>query len=196
MNSYLRQSTASQSRAIGPFLDDTDGKTPETELTIANTDIRLIANGTAATNKNSGGATHRANGEYSITLNAADTATVGELLVSVVVAGALPVRARFVVLEEAVYDALFAAGSAAKVDLVDAPNTAATRAIANAQLDLPDGVESDWTVRQLFRVALGIFAGNSTGGGANYTNPAGTKTRIVSTLDDNGNRTVTGKDLS
>lgn len=193
---YLRQSTASQSRTIGPFLDDTDGKTPETGLTIGNTDIKLIANGAASDNKNSGGATHRANGEYSITLNAADTATVGELLISVAVAGALPVRAKFVVLEEAVYDALFAAGAAAKVDLVDSPNQAATAAIATAQLDLPDGVESDWTVRQMLRIALGIFAGNSTGGGATFTNPAGTKTRIASTLDANGNRTVTSKDVS
>jgi hypothetical protein len=108
---YLKQSTASQSRAIGPFLDDTDFKTAETALTIANTDIKLIVNGGASANKNSGGGTHRANGVYGVTFDATDSATVGELEVSVVVAGALPVFKVFYVLEEAVYDAMFAASA-------------------------------------------------------------------------------------
>ncbi len=54
MNGYLRQSTASQSRLIGAFVDDTDFKTPASGLTIANTDIKLRANGTTLSNKNSG----------------------------------------------------------------------------------------------------------------------------------------------
>lgn len=108
---FLRQSTASQVRTIGPFVDDTDGKTAETALTIANTDIKLMANGAASVNKNSGGGTHRINGMYSMTFNATDTATVGELTVSVVVAGALPVWEKFYVLEEAVFDALFVASA-------------------------------------------------------------------------------------
>lgn len=111
MISYLKQSTASQSRTIGPFVDDTDFKTAETGLTIANTDIKLIINGAASANKNSGGGTHRANGIYSITFDATDTATVGEVMVSVVVAGALPVFNKFFVLEEAVYDAMFGASA-------------------------------------------------------------------------------------
>jgi hypothetical protein len=108
---YLKQSTASQSRAIGPFLDDTDFKTAETGLTIANTDIKLVVNGAASANKNSGGGTHRVNGLYGITFDATDTATVGEMNVSVVVAGALPVFHKFFVVEEAVYDAMFGASA-------------------------------------------------------------------------------------
>ena len=111
MHSFLKQSTASQSRAIGPFLDDTDFKTAKTALTIANTDIKLIVNGAASANKNSGGGTHRANGVYGVTFDATDTATVGEMHVSVIVAGALPVFATFVVVEEAVYDMLFGASA-------------------------------------------------------------------------------------
>ncbi len=111
MHSFLRQATASQSRSLGPFLDDTDFKTPETGLTIANTDIKLLINGAASANKNSGGGTHRANGVYGVTFDATDTATVGEIFVSVGVSGALPVFATFVVLEEAIYDALFAASA-------------------------------------------------------------------------------------
>jgi hypothetical protein len=41
----LKQSTASQEVVLGPFLDDTDGKTAETGLTIANTDILLHKTG-------------------------------------------------------------------------------------------------------------------------------------------------------
>lgn len=111
MHSFLKQSTASQSRAIGPFLDDTDFKTAETGLTVANTDIKLVVNGAASANKNSGGGTHRVNGVYGVTFDATDTATVGEMHVSVVVAGALPVFATFVVVEEAVYDQLFGASA-------------------------------------------------------------------------------------
>jgi len=111
MNSFLKQSTASQSRAIGPFVDDTDFKTPETGLTIANTDIKLVVNGGASANKNSGGGTHRVNGVYGVTFDSTDTATVGEIEVSVVVSGALPVFHKFWVLEEAVYDMLFGASA-------------------------------------------------------------------------------------
>src|SRR3954467_2729422 len=111
MPGFLRQSTASQVRAIGPFIDDTDFKTAKTGLTIANTDIKLIVNGGASANKNSGGGTHRVNGEYGVTFDATDTATCGEMKVSVVVSGALPVWDKFFVIEEAVYDALFAASA-------------------------------------------------------------------------------------
>ena len=108
---YLRKSTASQARSLGAFVDSTDGVTPETGLTIANTDIKLMKNGAASVNKNSGGGTHRANGHYGVTFDATDTDTVGELEVSVVVAGAAPVFKTFFVLEQAVYDYLFATGS-------------------------------------------------------------------------------------
>lgn len=105
---YLRQATASQTRLIGPFVDDTDFKTLETGLTIANTDIKLSSEGGSAVNKNSGGATHIVNGEYAITLDATDTASVGELKVSVLVSGALVQTKTFRVVEEAIYDAFYA----------------------------------------------------------------------------------------
>jgi hypothetical protein len=111
MPGFLKQSTASQSRALGPFVDETDFKTAETGLTIANTDIKLVVNGAASANKNSGGGTHRVNGVYGVTFDATDTATVGEMEVSVVVAGALPVFDKFFVVEEAVYAMLFEASA-------------------------------------------------------------------------------------
>lgn len=113
---YLRQSTASQEIALGPFVDETDGKTAETALTIANTDIKLHkAGGTTLTNKASGGATHISGGIYYAVLDATDTDTLGNLRVFVHVAGALPVVVQAVILTANVYDSLVA-GS----DLLDA----------------------------------------------------------------------------
>ena len=115
MGGYLRQSTASQSRALGPFVDDTDFKTLKTGLTIANTDIKLVVNGAASANKNSGGGTHRVNGVYGVTFDATDTATVGEMQVSVLVSGALVVFDKFTVITADAYDALYS--TAAKLGL-------------------------------------------------------------------------------
>lgn len=105
---FLRQSTASQEIILGQFVDDTDGKTAETALSIANTDIKIWKHGgTTEASKNSGGATHIASGRYYAVLDATDTDTIGNLRVSVHVLGALPVWLDCVVLDEAVYDSLF-----------------------------------------------------------------------------------------
>jgi hypothetical protein len=108
---FLRQSTASQTRVTPRFVDDTDFKTPETALTIANTDVKLSKNGAAEASKNSGGGTHLGSGRYALTFDATDSNTVGELAVGIVISGALPVELKYFVLEEAVYDALFAASA-------------------------------------------------------------------------------------
>lgn len=114
---FLKQSTASQSILIGPFVDDTDGVTAETALTISNTDIRLSKNGGNMAAKNSGGGTHDENGWYTITLDATDTDTVGRLQISVIETGALPVYTDVQVLEEAVYDAMIGSGAGLEVDV-------------------------------------------------------------------------------
>lgn len=145
---FLKQSTASQSVLLGPFIDDTDGATAETALTIANTDIRLSANGGNMAAKNSGGGTHDEAGWYTITLDATDTATVGSLQVSVDVAGALPVFAEFHVLEEAIYDALFAASAAGfdsngRVDVGSWLGTAVTTSATSAKPEVDVNSISD-----------------------------------------------------
>lgn len=168
--SYLRQSTASQARATPPFLDDTDFKTAETALTIANTDVKLIVNGGASADKNSGGGTHRANGVYGLTFDATDTATVGEMLVSVKVAGALAVFMKFWVLEEAVYDALFAASAPGYLQ----PTT------AGRTLDVSAGGEAgvDWA---------------NVGSPTTAVNLSGTTVNLVNTLTTyTGNTPQTG----
>lgn len=107
---FLKQATNSQVVQTPSFVSDTDFKTVQTGLTIANTDVKLIQGG-SSTNKNSGGGTHVVNGTYSLTLNSTDTGTVGRMLISISVSGALPVFFYVYVLEEAVYDALFAASA-------------------------------------------------------------------------------------
>lgn len=94
----LKQSTASQEILLGRFVDATDGDTEETALTIANTDIKLWkAGATTVASKNSGGATHIANGLYYCVLDATDTDTLGPLIVTVHVSGARPVERECIV---------------------------------------------------------------------------------------------------
>lgn len=107
----LRQSTAVDV-LIGPFVDSTDGDTEETALTIAQADVRLSKNGqTAAQKSDVTSAAHDADGFYNCELDATDTDTVGAMVLYVHVAGALAVRHEFQIVEEAVYDALFAASA-------------------------------------------------------------------------------------
>jgi hypothetical protein len=182
MNGYLRQSTASQSRLIGPFISDTDFKTAQTGLTVANTDIKLRANGTTLANKNSGGGTHQVNGMYSVTFDATDTANVGELFFSVVVAGALQVFGSYVVVEEAVYDRDYAAA---------APGYVAT--VFDAV------VEGSTTVRQLLRAFASALASKVSGAGTTtivFRDIGDTKDRITATVDASGNRSAITLDLT
>jgi hypothetical protein len=154
---YLRQSTASQSVLIGPFVADSDGVTAETALTINAADIRLSANGGNMTAKNSGGATHDEAGWYTTTLDATDTATVGRLQLSVAVSGALPVFAEFHVLEEAVYDALFAA-SATGLLPANVTQVAGQTASATGAIDFDDLATIEAKTSQLSFGTWGVEA--------------------------------------
>lgn len=109
---FLRQSTA-QTIRFGPFLDSTDGVTAETGLTVAQADRQVSKDGGAfAQSNHAGNSTHDTDGWYSDDLDATDTNTVGELILQVVVSGALPVWVRYWVIEEAIYDALYGASAA------------------------------------------------------------------------------------
>jgi len=133
---WLKQNTASQEILLGPFLDDTDGKTAETGLTIANTDIQLFKDGsTAEVNKNSGGATHISNGRYYAVLDATDTNTLGKLEVNVFVSGALPVRREFIVLPANAYDSLVSGTDYLQADAMQIEGADATDQI-NAACDV------------------------------------------------------------
>lgn len=105
--SILKQSTAATIK-LGVFVDDTDGKTAETGLTISQADIRLSKNGgNIAQSHDATGATHDELGYYDVPLDATDTDTLGRLRVLVSESGALPVWQDFIVVTANVYDSLF-----------------------------------------------------------------------------------------
>lgn len=104
MTSFLRQSTAADI-ALGPFLDDGDGKTAETALSITQPDIRLKKNAANWAQKNAVQTlAHEEFGWYEATLDAVDTNTLGILIVAVHEAGALPVWREFTVVPASIYD--------------------------------------------------------------------------------------------
>lgn len=196
MNGFLRQSTASQSRLIGPFVNDVDFITAETGLTIANTDIKLRANGTTLSNKNSGGGTHQVNGMYSVTWDATDTANVGELFYSVKVTDAMQVFGSYTVVEEAVYDAMFASSAAMASTLTSTERDA----VADALLDRSNGVETGLTPRNAMRLIAAACAGKLSGAATTTVVVrnaiADSKNRISATVDADGNRSAITTDLT
>lgn len=106
MATWLKQSTSVEI-GMGPFLDETDGKTAETALTITQADVRLKKNAGAWAQKNdSNSATHEENGWYEVSLDTTDTNTLGILLVAIHESGALPVWREFLVVPANVYDSM------------------------------------------------------------------------------------------
>ena len=102
----LRQGTAA-TVPMGPFLDEDDGKTAETGLTIAQADVRLSKMGTAYAQKNDAtAASHMEGGDYGVVLDATDTDTVGRMRIRISKSGALPVWDDFLVVPANVYDAM------------------------------------------------------------------------------------------
>lgn len=128
----LKQSTAATIK-LGIFVDDTDGKTPETGLTISQADIRLSKNGgDFAQTHNAAGATHDENGYYDVPLDTTDTDTLGRLKVAVLESGALPVWEIFEVLPANVFDSLVAGGDKLDVTIYDMATDSITAASVKA----------------------------------------------------------------
>ena len=78
---WLKQSTAA-TITVGPFVDKTDGVTPETGLAVGTVDeIGVYKSDATALTDLSGTTTftHRAGGMYTMTLSTTDTATLGRL---------------------------------------------------------------------------------------------------------------------
>jgi len=109
MGLWLKQSTAITAK-IGPFIDDTDGKTAEVALTLTQADIRLSKNGANIAQKNeANNATTDELGYYDCPLDATDTNTLGVLQLFVHEAGALPVFHEYMVVPANVWDSMFGA---------------------------------------------------------------------------------------
>ena len=195
----LKQSTAATIK-LGPFIDDGDGKSAETGLTISQADIRLSKNGgDFAQTNNAAGATHDEFGYYDIPLDTTDTGTLGRLRVAISESGALPVWQDFLVVTANVYDTLCSTDTF-DVNVATIANDAITAAslkadagaeIADAILD--EVVVGSYTLRQLLKVMAAALAGKATGGGTTSVTFRGvddTSDVIVATVDANGNRSA------
>ena len=195
----LKQSTAATVK-LGAFVDDSDGKTAETGLTISQADIRLSKNGgDFAQTNNATGATHDEFGYYDIPLDTTDTGTLGRLRVAVSESGALPVWQDFLVVTANVYDTLCSTDTfdvnvtAIATDAVsaDALKTDAITEIVTAILAAT--VESTLDVKEVLRIVLAALAGKVSGGGTptiKFRDAADALDRITATVDANGNRSA------
>jgi len=127
----LKQSTSIDIR-VGPFVDATDGVTPETGITLGAADqAEVLKFNGAATAAMAGAfaAVTGADGWYDYTVAAGDVDTVGEVVFVVQDSSVcLPVFVRAQVVEESTYDSLFLAGSSDIADiLVDTGTTLDTK---------------------------------------------------------------------
>jgi hypothetical protein len=191
MAQWIKQSTAATVK-LGPFLDDTDGKTAETSLTILQADIRLSKNGGDFTQSNNvAGAIHDENGYYDVPLNATDTNTLGTLRVAISESGALPVWQDYMVVPANVWDSMFGA-TTLNVNV-------ATLSTAAVDSILDDPVEGTFTMRQLLRLMASALFGKASGGGTatiTFRDLGDSKNRITATVTANGDRTTVVLDAS
>jgi len=110
---YLRQSTA-ETVLMGPFVDSGDGDAEEGALTITNSEVRISKNSANIIPKSeTTSLVHDELGFYTCLLNTTDTDTVGRLRLMVHETGALLVDQTYWVLEEAIFDAIYAASASA-----------------------------------------------------------------------------------
>jgi len=133
---FLRKSTNSQEVPLGFFLDETDGATTLTALTIAASDIKLFkAGATSEVNKNSGGATHLADGRYYAVFNSTDTDTAGSMTIHIHVSGALPRTIYCTVLDANMYDWWTGNTAPGSGTALDAAGVRSAVGLASANLD-------------------------------------------------------------
>jgi hypothetical protein len=157
---YLQANTAVDV-LIGPFIDDTDGKTAETALTLSQGDIKLSKNGQALAQKNDNtAAAADANGYYNCELDATDTNTEGTLTLIVHETGALPVRHDFMVLAQAAYISLVTPKDSGYMDVNAKAISEDTAAADNLEL----ACDNYSAARGLSGTALPAAAANAAGG--------------------------------
>jgi len=206
----LRQST-SVDVPIGPFLDETDGKTAETTLTITQPDVRLKKNSAAWAQKAAAQTlTHEENGYYEVTLDATDTNTLGLMRLAVHESGALPVFEDFEVVTANVWDSDFSTDYR-QVDVVEAAGTAwnsgaiTATSIASGALTAAKfasgAFDAVWSVTARLLSAgtnivlakgVGITGFNDVAAGAAMTLTSGERDAIADATLDRANAIETG----
>ncbi len=201
----LKQSTAATIK-LGPFIDDSDGKTAETGLTISQADIRLSKNGgDIAQTNNSAGATHDELGYYNVPLDTTDTNTLGRLLIAVHESGALPVWKEFLVVTANVYDTLCSTDTFdvnVATIATDAITAASLKADAVTEITndiFAEVIENSLSYKQVIQVMAAVLAGKVTGGATGtitFKDLADAVNRVVMTVDASGNRSAVQTNFS
>jgi len=129
MATLLKKSTNVTVR-LGPFLDATDGVTPETGLTPT---VQVSKNHAAFAARSSGtSAAHDANGWYAVPLNTTDTSDAGPLVLESTQSTVhLPVWREFIVVTANVYDSLVSG-----TDYLDVATAEVTTAVTSTVADV------------------------------------------------------------
>jgi len=145
---YLKQSTAATVH-VGPFVDYSDGVTPETGLAAGTVDEIGVYKDSATSLTDISGTTtftSRAGGIYTATLSTSDTGTLGHLRLFVRDDSVcLPVWEDFMVLPAAVYDSLVAGTDTLPADVqqIDGQDTDGNNATLNLkQLNISNSTGS------------------------------------------------------
>lgn len=158
---FLKQSTAANV-PIGPLVD-TDGAVVTT-ATVAQADVRLSKNGAAFAQKGSSSdAAHMENGWYQLDLTSDDTATLGNLTITVVDTDAMQAWREFMIVPANVYDALIADTDYLTVDVVQIEGADATDTIASSAFDSDDAAsvaDHVWDELTTDHVGAGSFGLN------------------------------------
>jgi hypothetical protein len=215
---FLRQSTV-QGISLGPFLDITD-LSEKTALTLAATDVQIAKYGAGFGNKADATApVHDQNAWYNVQLGVTDTATPGGLTVKVDNAAThLPVKERYLVLPQPVFDSLVLGTDALQVDLAQwlgaAPLALAAGRVqtmvaamgagvldstaldVTAANEIRDAVRNmvvesagGFTLQQVLSLLLAFAGGLTTALGAQIKTPDGSATRIAATINASNERT-------
>lgn len=161
---YLKANT-SVKVVVGPFVDVTDGFTPETGITLGAADEAELVKHDAAAVTDISAATWAAitsmDGYYNLTLTTSHTDTEGMLVIAIQDDSVcLPVRQEFMVLSEAAYDSMFVAKDTGYMDVNIKAVSEDTTAADNLEAIL-DGTGAALTLKSSAQAPLHI---ESTGG--------------------------------
>lgn len=185
---YLRQSTAASVK-FGPFVDDTDGKTAETALTIQKADVRMSKNGgnMAATHSDQGasdvGAPHDELGVYDGSFDTTDTNTLGRLRVDIYKSGALAWWREWQIIPADVYDALVAGSIVLPVNTTQVEGVDASDKIGDSVLSRNvSNVEVGLGEHTLGTIVLFLLESIASGSTLTVHRTDGSTTHITKTL--------------
>ena len=163
---YEDESTAARRRILVYLVDDTDGKTAETGVTISAGDVKISKNGAAEAN-HAGTLTELAGGFYYYEFSAAEVDTPGFISFRLTKSGVRTFAKE-----------------------VQALPAVTAQTIADTTLATTVETEGSYTLKQVLSIVLAVLAGRSTDSGLTFKTPNNNATRVQATVDASKNRTA------